>query len=126
MWKFQDLYEAIQKKFEKGIQEETLIPKHFKDIEDEVAYQWHKRTPDVHTNPCGEYFHRTPDGRPERNYYPATESFSQVGGDYAMCKECGDDNWLYYDKRVFDECPRCKELRMEREIEFIEESEMIL
>jgi hypothetical protein len=143
MWKFKDLYEAVQKKFQSG----NLIPKDYKDPEFRLP---------VHKDP---YIWRRYDQ--VRAWYPGNISMVDKYGDvdipknasthsvqtsastnildvmknvdkiinnqprYAICKEHGD-NYLYYDTNRFKECPKCKEDKEKINIEFLSESDVLL
>lgn len=145
MWKFKDLYESIQKKFQSG----NLIPKNYKEPE----YKWpvHHSIMDEYgdidipkvnrlvpisfgsssASTCSNQSSAEIDiddiieiDKAIKRLQELREGEPEIYNIFAQCTKHGD-NTLFYDTRFYKECPKCKEER-EKLGDFLSESDMQL
>ena len=151
MWKFKELYEAVQKRFQSDL---NLIPKDYKEPEFKLPVHkdptiWRRYEQGGAWNMIDEYGDidipknastHSVQTSASTSALEVIENLNRIANEigepgifehqaiYAQCDKHENGtktNVLFYDTRVYDECPQCKEER-EKLGEFLSESDMQL
>lgn len=128
MWKFKDLYEKIIKQIRNDNNAFNTKIKNFSTYVDkygDIDIPRPSRPSDMRIgSSCSASTYSESSSDANKDFYGYPEPPPQIKH-YAICTKCDPNNALFYDTRVYDECPRCKELR-EQQPEFLSESDVML